>query len=159
MGPKIIYSFSYSRELNIHRSKEQLEKEFTGIEDSTSEFAEFVHRLHKDVKKYLSVYSGTKTVDIPDFVYVVIRDRGLSYPEPMTVVYSENQKLMFVRYVNLLAQRLFPILEPALLLTRFVCTKLPISFEQELHEIELEQHIVAPLNYDLTEKPLKKWLK
>lgn len=158
-GPRIIYSFSFVRELNLHRSKEQLEKEYANIEELTSEFVEYTSRMHKDLKKYLSVYSGIKTVDIPEHVYVVTRDRGLSFSEPMTVVYSENQKLMFARYVCLLCQRLFDTAEAAVLLTRAICSKLPINFERELNELETEQHITMPMRYDLTEKPLKKWLK
>jgi hypothetical protein len=159
VGPKIIYSFSFTRELNLHRSKEQLEKEFANIEERTSEFNEFVHRLHKDLVKYLSQYSGVKSVDVPETIYVVLRDRGLSFSEPLTVVYDENQKLMFVRYVQLLGLRLFDKPEAAALLTKYVCAKLPINFEREVHELETEQHIQIPLHYDLEEKALKKWLK
>jgi hypothetical protein len=158
-GPRIVYSFAFTRELNLHRSKEQLEKEFAQIEDNTSEFSEFVQRLHKDVVKYIAQYAGVKTVDVPEIIYVALRDRGLSFPEPLTVVYSENQKLMFVRYVNLLCQRLFEKHEQAMLITRFTCTKLPINFEREVHELEAEQHIMVPLTYDLDQKPLKKWIK
>jgi hypothetical protein len=158
-GPKILYSFSFTRELNLHRSKEQLEKEFTNLEENTSEFAEFVSRFNKDISKYLAQYGGVRSVDIPEVMYVVLRDRGLSFPEPLSVVYDEDQKLMLVRYVNLLAQRLFPNPEAAALLTRYVCIKLPLNLEREVHELQSEQHILMPLNYDLEEKALKKWLK
>ena len=158
-GPRIIYSFAFTRELNLHRSKEQLEKEFSQLEDHTSEFAELVHRLHKDITKYLAQFGGVKSVDVPAELYVVLRDRGLSFPEPLTIVFDENQKLMFVRYVNLLAQRLFDKPEAAALLARYVCSKLPMNFDRELAELEAEQHIFVPLHYDLTEKSLKTWLK
>lgn len=156
---RISYSFSYTRELNLHRSKEQLEREFTNIEDSTAEFAEFVHHLNKDIKKHITKYAGVKKFDLPEMLYVVIRDRGLSYPDPLTVVYDDNQKLMFVRYVNVLCQKLFVQPEAALLLTQYVCGKLPLSVEHELRTLEEEQHITLPLRYDLEEKALKKWLK
>jgi hypothetical protein len=158
-GPQIIYSFAFTRELNLHRSKEQLEKEFSQIEDHTSEFAEFVSRMHKDLTKHLTGFGGVKSVDVPEQIYVVLRDRGLSFPEPLTVVFDENQKLMFVRYVNLLAQRLFEKPEQAALLTRYVCGKLPMNFDREVAEMEAEQHILVPLTYNLAEKPLRKWLK
>ncbi len=158
-GPRIFFSFSFTRELNLHRSKEQLEREFAKLEENSSEFVEFASRLNKDLLKLVAKYGGMKTVDIPERVYVVLRDRGLSFPEPCTVVYDENQKLMFVRYVNLLAQRHFEKPEAAVLLTKHVCAKLPIGFERELRELEQEQHIMVPLTYDLEEKALKKWLK
>jgi hypothetical protein len=158
-GPRIIYSFAFTRELNLHRSKEQLEKEFSSLEDHTSEFAEFVSRMHKDLMKHLAHFGGMKTVDIPETLYVVLRDRGLSFPEPLTVVFDENQKLMFARYVNLVAQRTFEKPEAAALLTKYVMTKLPMNFDREVAELFAEQHIMIPLTYDLNEKPLKKWLK
>lgn len=159
-GPSIVYSFSYTRELNLHRSKEQLEREFSSIKEDTAEFAEFVHRFSKDIGKNLSKYGGIKTVTLPEQIYVVLRDRGLSFPEPVTVVYDENQKLMLVRYVNLLCQQLFPDrADAAVLLTKAVSKKMPLSLDRELAELESEQHIVVPLPYDLEEKALKKWLK
>jgi hypothetical protein len=158
-GPRIVYSFGFIRELNLHRSKEQIEREFTQLEENTSEFAEFVHRLHKDACRLIAKYGGIKSVNAAEECYVVLRDRGLSFAEPLTVVYDENQKLMFVRYINLLCQRHFPQTEMAMLLTRAVCAKLPLSVERELGQLEQEQHISLPLHYDLEQKPLKKWLK
>lgn len=158
-GPKILYSFSFTRELNLHRSKEQLDKEFANLEENTSEFAEFASRFNKEIGKHLMQYGGVRSADIPAVMYVVLRDRGLSFPEPLTVVYDENQKLMLVRYVNLLCQRLFPVPEQAALLTRYVCNKLPLNLEREVHELEQEQHILMPLQHDLEQKTLRKWLK
>lgn len=158
-GPRVTYSFAFIRELNLHRSKEQLEREFANLAESTSEFQEFTSTLNGQLKKLLTKYAGVKSVTMPEQLYVVLRDRGLSFPDPMTVVYDENQKLMFVRYVNLIAQTLFERPDEAVLLTRAVCTTLPISFERELGLLENEQHIVVNLPYNLEEKPLKKWLK
>jgi hypothetical protein len=158
-GPRIHYSFSYLRELNLHRSKEQLEREFAKLEEQTSEFREFVSKFNTDIRKLLAKYGGVKTVTMPDRLYVVTRDRGLSFPDPMTVLADENQKLMLVRYIYLLSLRLFDSPDQAMVLTRAVCTKLPFSFERELKSHEHELNIIVPLPYDLDEKPLKKWLK
>ena len=158
-GPRVRYSFGYVRELNLHRSKEQLEREFAKLEEHTSEFTEFVSRFHKDVVKHLIKFGGVRAADVPEELYVVTRERGLSFPDPMTVVSDENQKLMFVRYVYLLALRLFDKPDQAILLTRAVCGKLPIPFDRELKEVEHDLNIIVLLPYDLNEKPLRKWLK
>jgi len=158
-GPKILYSFSFVRELNLHRSKEQLERDFAKLEGNTSEFREFVSRFNKDIPKLISKYGGVKTVTMPDVIYVVSRERGLSFPEPLTIVADENQKFMLVRYVYLIALRHFERQDAAALITRYVCAKLPMSFEREVKELENELTIVVPLPYDLEEQAFKKWIK
>lgn len=158
VGPRVEYSFSYIRELNLHRSKEALDREFAKLEESTSEFREFVHRFHKDILKYLTKYAGVRSVEAPEVLYVVLRDRGLSYPQPMTVVADENQKLMLVRYVYLVALSAFEQPEAASCLAKWVAKKLPLNMERELRELEQELNIIVALPYDLEEKPLKKWL-
>ena len=66
---------------------------------------------------------------------------------------------MLVRYVYLIALRHFDRQDAAALITRFVCAKLPMSFEREVKDLESELTIVVPLPYDLEEKAFKKWIK
>jgi hypothetical protein len=158
-GPKVVYSFGYLRELNLHRSKEQLEREFSKLEGNTSEFREFTSRFNRDIQKLIAKYAGIKTVTMPETLYVVIRERGLSFPVPLTVVADENQKLMLVRYVYLVALLHLERSDAAALVTRFVTQKLPMTFEREMKDLESELSILVPLPYDLDKKPVKKWLK
>ena len=167
MEVKIIYSYMYNRQLNIHRSKEQVYKRFEDLEGSCDELKELTDRFLMDSVKQMEVYAGTSIPREEIRIFIVDRERGGSFHEPLTLQFDDDQKFMFAELLHLIGHHLVvargSIGEGKInLLVETVLSKLPLNFERQvtrLHKNQenrypLEYFRIDPEKYDLSEKSL-----
>ncbi len=89
---KLKYSWIYCRQFkkNVNIKK---------LKENTTEFRELFEK-HKDkIIKLIERYSGKK-LDKNIDVYVVERDEGGSFHDPLTLKFHENNKLMFCIFIH-----------------------------------------------------------
>ncbi len=167
MEIKIIYSYMYNRQLNIHRSKEQVWKRFMTLEGSCSELKELNDRFLLDTIYTMEKLSGKKIPREEIRIFIVDRDRGGSFHEPMTLQFDEDQKFMFVELLHLVGHHLVvdrgAIGEAKInLVVEEAISGLPLDFSRQLkrlHKIQedrypLEYFRIDPKKYALKEKNL-----
>lgn len=144
MEVKIIYSYMYNRQLNIHRSREQVWKRFQELEGSCAELKELTDRFLLDTIYKMEKYSGTKIPREEIRIYIVDRDRGGSFHEPLTLQFDEDQKFMFAELLHLVGHHL--VLDRGALgetkinlLVETVLRELPLNFEREIQRLHKNQ--------------------
>ena len=167
MQVKILYSYMYNRQLNIHRSKEQVYKRFEELEGSCDELKELTDRFLLDRVEQMEAYCGRKIPREEIRIYIVDRDRGGSFHEPLTLQYDDDQKFMFAELLHLVGHHLVEdrgaIGEGKInLLVEQVLSEMPLKFDRQvkrLHDNQenrypLEYFRIDPDKYDLTEQTL-----
>ncbi len=164
MDIKIIYSYMYNRQLNYHKSREQVWKRFQELEGSCTELKELTDRFLLDCIYKMEQYSGNTIPREEIRIYIVDRDRGGSFHEPVTLQYDEDQKFMFGELLHLVGHHLVPdrgaLGETKInLLVETVLTELPLNFSRQIERLHKNQegryseYFRMPLDkYDLHEK-------
>ncbi len=169
MDIKIIYSYMYNRQLNIHRSKEQVFKRFEELEGSCDELKELTDRFLLETIKRMEEFVGMEVPREEIRIYIVDRDRGGSFHEPLTLQYYEDQKFMFAELLHLVGHHLVnergAIGEGKInLVVETALNELPLNFQRQvkrLHDNQenrypLEYFRIDPEKYDLHEQTLKE---
>jgi len=168
MEVKIIYSYMYNRQLNYHRSKEQVWKRFQDLEGSCAELKEMADRFLLDSIYKMEQYAGEKIPREEIRIFIVARDRGGSFHEPVTLQYDDDQKFMFAELLHLVGHHLVPdrgaLGESKInLLIESVLADLPLDFSRQIARLHKNQQSryaeyfrIDPKQYVLSEKTLKQ---
>jgi hypothetical protein len=152
MDVQIIYSYMYNRELNIHRSKEQVFKRFEDLEGSCAKLKELTDRFLLDAIFKMEQFVEKKIPREAIRIYIVGRDRGGSFHEPMTLQYDEDQKFMFAELLHLVGHHIIPdrgaLGEGKInLVTETVLDDLPLDFTRQVDRLHKNQENRYPLEY------------
>lgn len=168
MDVKIIYSYMYNRQLNYHRSKEQVWKRFQDLEGSCAELKEISERFLLDCIYKMEQYAGENIPREEIRIFIVHRDRGGSFHEPVTLQYDDDQKYMFAELLHLIGHHLVAdrgaLGEAKInLVVESVLSSLPLDFSrqvQRLHKNQQNRYAeyfrIDPKQYSLDEKSLKE---
>lgn len=168
MDVKIIYSYMYNRQLNYHRSKEQVYKRFQDLEGSCAELNELTDRFLLDSIYKMEEFAGEKIPREEIRIFIVDRDRGGSFHEPVTLQYDDDQKYMFAELLHLVGHHLVPdrgaLGEAKInLLVETVLSELPLKFSRQIARLHKNQQgryaeyfRIDPEQYDLSEKSLQE---
>lgn len=169
MDIQIIYSYMYNRELNIHRSKEQVFKKFEDLEGSCAELKELTDRFLLDAIYKMEEYVQEKIPREAIRIYIVSRERGGSFHEPMTLQYDDDQKFMFAELLHLVGHHIISdrgaLGESKInLVTEAVLDSLPLDFSRQMDRLHKNQENRYPLEYfridkekyDLNKKSFKE---
>lgn len=167
MDIQIIYSYVYNRHLNFHRSKEQVKKMFDELEGSCSEFQELAERFLIDAVLELEKYAGEKIPREAIRIYIVKRERGGSFHQPVTLQYDDDQKFMFAEMLHLVGHHLVPdrgaLGESKInLIVEAALKTLPLDFTKQMERLHKNQQSRYPVEYfrlssekyDVTKKTL-----
>lgn len=167
MEIKIIYSYMYNRQLNIHRSKEQVFKRFEDLEGSCDELKELTDRFLLDCIQRMEEFSGKSIPREAIRIFIVDRERGGSFHEPLTLQFDDDQKFMFAELLHLIGHHIVDtrgaIGEGKInLLVETTLADLPLNFERQVKRLHknqenrypLEYFRIDPEKYDLHEKTL-----
>lgn len=167
MDIKIIYSYMYNRQLNIHRSKEQVFKRFEDLEGSCDELKELTDRFLLKCIERMEEFAGSKIPREEIRIFIVDRERGGSFHEPLTLQFDDDQKFMFAELLHLIGHHLVTargaIGEGKInLLVETTLSELPLNFDRQMKRLHdnqenrypLEYFRIDPEKYDLTKKSL-----
>ncbi|MFT4250610.1 MAG: hypothetical protein ACMXYD_04585 [Candidatus Woesearchaeota archaeon] len=149
---QIIYSYMYNRELNIHRSKEQVFKRFEDLEGSCSELKELTDRFLHEAILRMEGFVEKKIPREAIRIYIVSRDRGGSFHQPMTLQYDDDQKFMFAELLHLIGHHLVTdrgsLGESKInLVVETVLDSLPLDFSRQMDRLHKNQENRYPLEY------------
>lgn len=169
MDIRIIYSYMYNRQLNFHRSKEQVWERFKQLEGSCEELKELTDRFLLDAIYRMEECIGEKIPREEIRIYIVMRERGGSFHEPLTLQYDEDQKFMFAELLHLVGHHLIKdrgaLGESKInLVVETVLSELPLNFSKQIERLHRNQQNRYPeyfridaKEYDLTKKNVREW--
>lgn len=166
MDIQIIYSYMYNRQLNFHRSKEQVWKRFQELEGSCEELNELTDRFLLDSILKLEKYAGKKIPREAIRIYIVDRERGGSFHQPVSLQYDDDQKFMFAELLHLVGHHIVDdrgaLGEAKInLIVEQVLKEMPLDFSRQIQRLHKNQENryqeyfrIPGEKYDVTEKNL-----